>query len=179
MRLFIAIPLPKEVKDYLYDLEKELVKLPAKFSLVSKKNLHITLKFIPNASESQLEELKARLSKIKFDSFKISLIDKGIFPNSRNPRVIWVGLDSDDLLRKLQQEIDEKLLDLFSGSQEFTSHITLGRIKSIKNKETFDNELKKISVESLKFNIDEFGLFKSTLTKEGPIYTLIEKYKLD
>lgn len=179
MRVFIAISLPKEVKDYLFELEKEISKLPAKFKLVSKKNLHITLKFIAQASESQIEELKSRLKEIKFDSFKMALIEKGLFPNSRNPRVIWVGLDSDNLLRKLQKEIDEKLLDLFSDSQEFTSHITLGRIKSIKDKEKFEDGLKNIKIKNLSFKIEEFGLFKSELTKEGPIYSLIEKYKLN
>ncbi|MBU0930206.1 MAG: RNA 2',3'-cyclic phosphodiesterase [Nanoarchaeota archaeon] len=179
MRLFIAAPLPDEIKDYLFELEKEISKLPAKFKLVSKKNLHLTLKFIPEADEKQIEEIRSRLKTIKFNSFKISLTEKGLFPIEGKAKVIWIGLESDNRLIELQQRIDEKLLDIFSDNQEFKSHITLGRIKYIKNQEKFDEELNKIKISKLKSEIKEFGLFNSTLTKDGPIYNLIERYKLN
>src|SRR3989344_8291343 len=125
MRAFIAIQLPDEIKDYLFDLNKEISKLPAKFKLVAKKHLHITLKFISQADEKQTEEIKARLKSIKFNSFKISLTDKGIFPKTGSARVIWIGLESDNILVELQQRIDEKLIDIFPDNQGFKSHITL------------------------------------------------------
>ena len=177
MRAFIAISLPKEVKNYLFDLEKEFSKLPAKFKFVAKKNIHVTLKFIPELNES--DALKIRLKTIKFNSFKISLRETGLFPNNKKAHVIWVGLESDNRLKELQQRIDEKLIDLFPDNQEFKSHITLGRIKFIKNIEKFNEGLEKIKVNKLDFTVKEFGLFKSTLTKDGPIYELIEEYKLN
>lgn len=179
MRAFIAISLPKEVKDYLFDLEKEFSKLPAKFKFVAKKNIHITLKFIPELKESELNTLKTRLKTIKFNSFKISLRETGLFPDNKKAHVIWVGLESDNRLKELQQRIDEKLIDLFPDNQEFKSHITLGRIKLIKNIEKFNEGLKKIKVNKLDFIIREFGLFKSTLTKDGPVYELIEEYMMN
>jgi len=48
-----------------------------------------------------------------------------------------VDIELEDRVIELQQRIDEKLLDLFPDNQEFKSHITLGRIKSIKNTKKF------------------------------------------
>jgi len=179
MRAFIAIPLPGNVKDYLYELEKEISKLPAKFRLISKKNLHITVKFIQEASEEQIQEVKSRLKTIKFNSFKTALKEKGLFPNEKNARVIWVSIELENRVIELQQRIDEKLIDLLPDNQEFKSHITIGRIKSIKNTKKFVEELGKIKIKKIPFEINEFGLYKSTLTKDGPIYGLIESYKMN
>ena len=45
MRLFIAIDLPDNVKDYLYCLQRSFNKDNSKIIWVYKKNLHLTLKF--------------------------------------------------------------------------------------------------------------------------------------
>lgn len=179
MRAFIAIPLPKEIKDYLYELQQEISRLPAKFRFVHKKNLHLTIKFIRGLQPKDLEELKSRLKTIKFNAFKTKLQGTGLFPGKKFARVIWVGLDAADRVNELQKRIDEKLIDLFPDNQEFNSHLTIGRIKLIKNKEKFSEELEKIKVKSLQFEVKEFCLYKSTLTKDGPIYEVIEEYKLN
>ena len=56
IRVFVAIPLPKEVKDHLYGIQTSLRKEDAKIKWVSKKNLHITLKFIGALEENKLDE---------------------------------------------------------------------------------------------------------------------------
>ena len=99
----------------------------------SKKNIHITIKFMQEASEEQIKEVKSRLKTIKFNSFKTALKEKGLFPNEKNARVIWVSIELENRVIELQQRIDEKLIDLLPDNQEFKSHITIGRIKSIKN----------------------------------------------
>ena len=80
---------------------------------------------------------------------------------------------------KLQETIDEKLKDLFEPERRFMSHLTIARVKSIKDREKFLQELKKIKIEKMNFVVDRFKLKKSTLTSEGPVYETIEEYKLD
>lgn len=177
MRLFIAIPLPKEIKDYIYDLEKEINSNYAKIRWVHKKNLHLTLKFIGDISEDKAIELENRLNNIKFNPFNVRINKLGTFPNMNNPNVIWVDFEPDNDLLKLQQSVDEEILDLFpSSEQKFINHVTLGRVKLIKKKNEFIKLLNSVEIKHLEFKIDSFSLIKSELTKDGPIYRIIKNF---
>ena len=59
------------------------------------------------------------------------------------------------------------------------SHLTIARVKSLKNKNRFLGELRKIKIPLLKFQVKEFKLMKSELFLEGPIYEEISNYSLD
>ena len=72
----------------------------------------------------------------------------------------------------------EETLDLASGEQQFVSHLTLGRIKSIQNKANFKSFLKEFKVEKIPCTIESFSLYKSTLSSQGPSYQEIEHYSL-
>ncbi|MFW6030804.1 MAG: 2'-5' RNA ligase family protein, partial [Halanaerobiales bacterium] len=59
MRLFIAIPLSKKVKEQISNSMKYLQdKLTEKLKWVKKDNLHITLKYIGDIDKSKLANLK-------------------------------------------------------------------------------------------------------------------------
>ena len=60
----------------------------------------------------------------------------------------------------------------------FESHITLARVKFIKNKEEFVEQIKKLKVDSIEMDIDSFSLKKSVLTEKGPIYEDIIKFDI-
>lgn len=175
MRLFIAIDIPKEIKDKLFDLQKQIGSDLAKISWVHKKNLHLTLKFLGELPENKVEGIKERLRTIKLNSFEVELNSLGVFPNENRIRVIWVGLKSEHIY-ELQIKIDQELLDLFSKDTRFQSHLTLGRVKFIKNKEKLKEKLK-LKCDG-RFFVKKFKLIKSSLTREGPIYETIEEYKL-
>ena len=71
---------------------------------------------------------------------------------------------------ELQQKIDSRLADLFPKDDRFKPHITLARVKFIKDKVKFIRELKQIKIEKKEFSVSNFKLMKSTLTPEGPVY---------
>lgn len=174
MRAFIAIDLPKGAKDYLFELESKVKE--AKITWVSKKNLHLTLKFLGNITEQQLNEIKKL--KVKQKKFSISLGEIGFFPNEHAPRVFWISLEPESKIISLQQELDQQLLQKFPAEQKFQSHITLGRIKSIRRKKDFSDSIKSIHLEKKSFAIDSFQILISTLTKNGPIYEIVGKIDL-
>jgi len=176
MRVFIAIELPKEIRDYLYDLQRKISGNEAKINWVNKKNLHLTLKFVGEISEKLLNKIKEILRTIKIKPFKVKLSEMGFFPDEKNIKLIWVGIKPGEKVIELQREIDESLLELFSRDQRFLSHLTLGRVRFVKKKDEFIKKLNMISVEEMSFEISEFKLIKSKLTKDGPIYEIIEKY---
>jgi len=169
MRLFIAINLPKEVKDYLWELKEEFRNI-GKFNFISKKNYHITLKFLGEIKKDKLEEIKQKLSKIKFNSFEDSLNKIGCFNN----KVIWVNLNQKENVLKLAKIIDQEFME---NEQRFSDHITLARIKDIKKKNEFIKKLG-TKIKPIKFKINSFELIKSTLSKDGPTYEIINSYNL-
>ena len=168
MRIFVAADLSREIKDYLFDLQKEFKE--AKITWVSKKNLHLTLKFIGDIKEDKLDQIKEELSKIKFNKFKVNLGKLGFFPNQKNPNVIWVSLEPEEAIIELQQKVDEALLTVISSEQKFQSHLTLGRVKQIRREKDFQESIEKIQIQPLEFEISSFKLFQSELTRAGPKY---------
>src|SRR3989344_4997154 len=130
MRIFIAVNLPKEVKDYLFDLEKEFKSL-GKINFVSKKKLHITLKFLGEIKEDKLAEVKEKLRSIKLKSFEVLLNNLGVFPHVESIKVLFISLTPKDKLHELFNKVDEALIE-FPNDYTFLDHITLGRIKTMK-----------------------------------------------
>ncbi|MBS3149096.1 RNA 2',3'-cyclic phosphodiesterase [Candidatus Woesearchaeota archaeon] len=178
MRIFISIELPGNVKDYLFDFCKKIKSNNIKVNWVHKKNLHLTLKFIGEVNDNEINEIIKRLSEIKLDKINVNLSNLGFFPKNDFVRVIWVGIEPKDKILELQRKIDSSLLDLFSKDQKFETHLTLGRIKSIKNKNEFFNVINNLKIEKTKFEIYGFKLMKSTLSKDGPTYEEIANFVL-
>ena len=178
MRLFIAIEIPKDVKDYLGNIQKNLMDDSInKIRLVNLDNIHLTLKFLGEVQPDSLETIKKELKKIKFSKFSVQLDNIGVFPNEDYIRVVWIGLKPENIILDLQKNIDENLAKLFKKEKDFKSHLTLARVKYIENKEDFINKLKNIRIENKNIEIDEFKLIKSTLTGKGPVYEDIEAFR--
>ncbi len=175
MRLFIAIDLPKEIKDHLYNLQSKVK--DAKSNWVAKSKLHITLKFLGEVEEGKLEEIKQRIQ-VQHPSFQLTLASLGFFPNAEDPKVIWVGVQPEDGLRALQQKVDGELLTMFPDEQQFKAHITLGRVKTIRRKESFQKSLRELEVKSITFEVKEFTLYSSNLRRGGASYEVIENVTL-
>ena len=176
MRLFIAINLPKEVKDYLFDLQKEFREF-GKFNFVAKKNLHLSLKFMGNIEESKLKGINDKLSKIKSKSFEVSLNSLGVFPDKDLIKVLWIDLTPKNKILELAKTIDQELIE-FPNDYSFSEHITIARIKLIKDKNDFLKKLN-VKIKPIKLKISSFELMKSELSKDGPKYTSLEIYFLE
>ena len=179
MRCFVAVKLPIEIKDYLFDLQKKIRSENAKINFVHKKNLHLTLKFLGELNEKEVEEVKRILRKVKFKKFEVYLDEVGVFPNEGYIRVVWVGLKPVRKVFELQQKIDSELLTIFSKDEKFSAHLTIGRVKFIKNTESFLEVLKNLEVKNKSFLVDKSYLIESELRKEGPKYSDLDVFELN
>ena len=62
----------------------------------------------------------------------------------------------------------------------FNPHLTLGRIKSIQNKDNLKNIMRIFPTELIQtVRVNKFVLYESILQKTGPIYKPVEEYKLN
>ncbi len=173
MRTFISIDLPKEVKEEIKKIQDRLPDFIGKKTELD--NLHLTLKFFGEIDKREVDEVKEKLREIKFKSFETEIDSIGVF-SEKFIRIVWLHLKNCD---GLQREVDNKLKDLLSEERRFMSHLTIARVKAIKERGEFLKKLKEIKISPIKFKVNNYKLKKSTLTPDGPIYETIEEYSLD
>ena len=176
MRLFIAIKIPEEIKDYFCGIQREIVDSKNKIRLVNKDNMHLTLKFLGEVQPNKVEILNKNLKEIAFKPFSVNLDAIGIFPSEDYIRVVWVGLKPEEPILELQKNIDENLKKLFKKERDFKPHLTIARIKYIEDKKQFVDKLKQITVDNKKIEVNNFKLVKSTLTPKWPVYEDLEVF---
>ncbi|MBW3013708.1 RNA 2',3'-cyclic phosphodiesterase [Candidatus Woesearchaeota archaeon] len=164
MRLFIAVKVPGEIEEELRriqdGLNQEGLKLPKEF--------HITLKFLGEIDEKDIDSLKTKLTNISFNSFKLTLYGLDVFTPKRI-RVVHISVKPPEQVTELFEKI-HKATDEIPIDHPFTAHITIARVKFLEDRKAFLDKVDKINVKPLEFNINAFYLIKSTLTGTGPIY---------
>jgi len=178
VRAFIALDISEDVKGKIVEFENELDSVGADMKLVESENLHVTIKFLGEVHVGQLEKIYDVMRKVREEKFTISVEGVGVFPNWRMVRVIWVGIgDGGERVIKIQREIDAGLGDLgFGRERDFVPHITVGRVRSPRNKERILQLLEKYK--GYRFGacvVDRLVLKESMLTPKGPIYSDIRE----
>ena len=185
IRSFIAVNLNPEIKEYLTSLQAILYIPETKIKWVEKNNLHLTMKFLGYISSEQMELIKLILKEItsRYSPFIIKLSSNmGIFPTYQMPRIIWVGIkEGISELKGLYNYLEDNLFNkgFPREDKDFSGHITIGRVKFIKDKTNFIQIVKRISVNNLlSQEVGSIDLMESKLTPNGPIYNIITKFPL-
>ncbi len=180
MRCFISIQLPENIKsDILNEIEK-LEKSGVCFGkFMNKDNLNLSLKFLGELSEEEIEKAKQALKEVDFQRFTIETGNIDVLPNKDHVKIIWLGLNSETLI-ELKKEIDEILFKYgFSRDEkEFIPHITLAKIKGVKNKDIFLEMLESLKVNKSFFVPQTFDLVKSILKNKKPEYKTLEEFSM-
>ena len=183
MRAFVALDVPQEnVLKQLISVQGELSETRADLKIVARENLHFTVKFLGEMSEAQVKEAESRMAALDVKGAEVNLRGVGAFPHPRRPRVIWVGVASEDTPKIFQ--LADTVIAALEGIGEteergFQAHITLARVRSGRNKEALFTFLEKHA--NHEFGVMRFETLKfksSELTPRGPIYTDIGVYKL-
>ena len=177
MRTFIAIPLPDNIHSILRSLQGSLKLSGAKISLA--KDFHLTLKFLGEVDERQVEKITEALHRVKFKPFTLNLSKIGVFPNENYLRVVWVGVSPPEQVIQLGSQVEKALQQFhFKKDHDLHPHLTLARIAYIPQdeKQHFVQSLKSIPIPQESFHVDHFTLFKSTLTPSGPVYEVLRAF---
>ena len=188
MRLFIAIDLSGALRENLSEQIHRLNKLldSSHIRWVKPSGIHLTLKFLGETPENQIEKIKDELGDItpKYSSFSMQIGGFGCFPNMRRPRVLWIAVhEQSGVLKQLHQDIESKFhkLGFKKEGRPFRGHLTLGRIR----KGLSSSELKRLSEQLNEIQIEDLGietvselcLFRSVLRPSGAEYTKLGVYK--
>lgn len=184
LRAFIAVELDASVIDELTRVLNLLKATQADVKWVHPQNAHITLKFLGQIQEQKIEKISRSIKESvpAYKPFHLTIENLGVFPNMKLPRVIWIGAVSEgNFLEKLACEIEENLVSLHFPKEKrgFKSHITIGRLRSNKNKNELVNLLADIKIDRKDMLVKTVTLFKSTLSPLGPCYERLASIPLE
>ena len=185
-RLFIAVPIQESVRNQIVKgiSETELSKkMPVRWTPVQ--NLHLTLQFLGDVEEKRIPLLKQILDRIRIPETKEELVFTGIgtFPNRNSPRIIWLGIESNDYLQKMQRSLTGSLDEegFETDHKRFKAHLTLGRVRDnalVSNEimSGFETGWSRLQISSSA--LDSVTLFESRLRPGGPVYSAVYEKKL-
>lgn len=145
-------------------------------------NFHITLKFIGDTEESNIQSIETALeSAAQFCSaFELKIKDFGVFPNAKMPRIVYAGVNKTDELKSLHQVIDQFLKEIGfkPEKQAFVPHVTLGKAKFVSNAKKLEQILLNQSFETDTFSVEYFSLYESILTPKATVYNELQRFYL-
>ena len=180
MRLFTAIDIPPEIKSRLRAFVDRL-RPTAKLSWSPVDNLHVTTKFIGEWPETKLAKLKDTLASLpKPGAVEIAVRGLGWFPNAKNPRVFWAGIEVNESLRQLAENTEQGLAAIGVPVEDraFHPHLTLARRRDPVPLEHLKRILDSLSPDSSDFGTFDAVSFFLYLSAAGK-YTKLEEFRLE
>ena len=191
LRAFIAIQLSGDLKCQIGSVQAELKReisgsgrggKGVKIGWTQPEGIHLTLKFLGDIQETQVEALREVLHKAAASARPFSLEARGLgaFPNPRAPRVIWLGLhgSNDDMaeLQRLQAAVEGGAagLGFAKEARAFTPHLTLARIRDRVEAGALEAVLTAQQNRVVgEFTASSVELIKSELRPSGAVYTTL------
>ncbi len=181
-RLFIAIELPPNIVAGLSEIQNSLKKQvpPRAVKWVDPKGIHLTLKFLGDVPVVQRDMLqKALLETVQVQvPFVLTAGGLGCFPNTKRPRVVWVGLhEMGQNLVSLRDAVESQISPLGYPTEDrpFSPHLTLGRIHQEARREDLQRVgaiIEQASFETVfEWQVVGVSLMRSELKPGGAVYS--------
>lgn len=185
IRSFLAFELPLEIKNIVARVSGELRQSTLNARWVKVDNIHLTVVFMGNIETGDIPAIAQGVKEVcqTYGPFDLSLKEIGCFPNRRNPRVLWLGLDGDlepmsDFRDALQGHLTG--FGIKEEKRKFKPHLTLARFRKPKKMDLKEEQLlsKYEDISSSVCSLKELILFKSELKPTGAVYTKVEAWPL-
>lgn len=155
---FIGIKVPEVIGRSIIEERKATNMHETHKTLPLLEDLHITLAYLAAVDESILADLIESLKEIKWAAFSLTTAGLAHFGSSKTPRVVYVAVDENEELRRLQHTVVQKVLEYIelNVSKDFHAHITVA--KKWKSTETcmYDS----FNLEKQSFEVRDFIIYK-------------------
>jgi 2'-5' RNA ligase len=194
MRIFVAVDIEDSIRARITTFMQGLEGFAPDARWVRPESLHVTLKFIGEKSEQDVEKIMRTLADVRGQTMEISMRGYGFFPTAKSARVFWVGIESGPALGAAAKAVDDAMANLGIPREErpFSPHLTLARggggsgnprkLKGDKPNRSFQRLQEKLaSMPTPDFGTmtaREFSLFQSHLGRGGARYEKLASYGL-
>lgn len=185
IRSFLAFELPLEIKNIVARVSGELRQSTLDARWVKVDNIHITVVFMGSIQTDDVPAIGEGVKKVclTYGPFDASLKGIGCFPNRRNARVLWIGLDGDlERMSSFRDALQEHLtvFGMKEEKRKFKPHLTVARFRKPKKMDSREEHVlsKYEDLASPVCPLRELILFKSDLKPSGAQYTKLKVWPL-
>jgi 2'-5' RNA ligase len=175
-RLFVAIRPPATVRARLLDVMGGV----AGARWLDDDRLHLTVRFIGEVDRHMARDVDAALSSVHQAAFSIAVNGLGVFDRRGEPVILWAGVAPPEPLRALHKKVDQALVrvGVEPDRRAYTPHVTLARLP--RGAGPVQGLIEQSGgITSPPFAVDQFCLYESRFTPDGPLYEVAERYRLD
>lgn len=170
-----------EVESAITELVDPLRKLRSGARWLHTANLHLTLRFLGDKVDRKLlVALDSRFGEVAAQTapFILEARGTGAFPNLDRPRVIWIGLVSEELIR-LAQQVEKAAAEVGfePEARPYSPHLTIARVRDLSGWQRIRRVLHESSVQGFGSTlISEMILYRSILGGQASEYQPIARY---
>lgn len=179
VRCFVALPTPPDVLRHITSLITTLQSVPSDVKWEHSEKLHITLKFLGNLKQEQIEKLIRGLEVVgkAFSSFEYTYDGVGAFPNLSSPRIFWVGTSPNPSMTQLHKSVEEvaRSINVSDENKPFHPHVTIGRAKGFKGINRLTAILKTVTFEPVNARCSALLVLRSDLHPTGSKYSVLAR----
>ena len=184
-RVFIAVDISDEARRqaaaHIERLRSSFARLRVGWERPEK--LHITLKFLGAVSDEQLSgiERAVRAVALQNSEYRVKLAGTGVFPETRDPRILWIGLEPSAATVRLAHAIDDVCakLGFEPEKRRFKPHLTIGRLREPAASRELAEAHRRSVFEPTEFPIKEITIYESKLLPIGSVYSSLAAFPLD
>lgn len=175
-RLFVAIRPPSNIRERLRSVMGGIE--GARWQ--NDAQIHLTLRFIGEVDRHRANDIAAALNGVRVPAFAIALHSVGLFDRRGKAEALWAGVAPQEELKKLHNKVDRACnsVGVKPDERAYLPHITLARLNRSAGPVQGFLSLQ-AGLSSPAFAVEEFGLYESELGREGAIYHLVERYRLE
>ena len=174
-RLFVAIRPPEDVRDLLIDAMDD----SPDFRWQDDEQLHLTLRFVGEVDRPLASDLADALSRVRAERFELRVSGLGRF-EQRSSGALWAGVEPKAPVAALAAKVERtcQAVGLEPEHRAFHPHVTLARWKGRRTREVERFLEPRRGLVSEPFDVDEFILFESRLSRHGAHYEPVATYPL-
>lgn len=178
MRTFFGIKIQDDILHSTKLLVKNLKTHRAmkKIRWIPSPNWHITLYFLGNASDEQLQQLDELTQPIAKQMSEFEIETNGILMlPKKTPRILSLSVKLNEQLAELYHALNQNIITcgFEEDTRPFLPHITIGRWKHALHHAP-DIEFNMVT----KQKVDAFHLYKSESSETGSVYTPVKTYPI-
>ena len=184
-RLFISVDLSQPLCDEIKAVQELFTDLPG-VSLTNPDQAHITLKFLGDVPDDDIEPLENGIAEAltvsEVTPFRMQIAGLGVFPEYDYISVIWLGVRTGaSTLTTLHESIEDVVtrLGYSDESFDFLPHVTIARMEHGEAKDTVQQLLRTRDPQVGDMMVTDICLTESVLTADGPVYSTLTEFPLN
>ena len=181
-RVFIGITIGRKIKSILPIIKSAINCKPNHIKWIPIEDIHLTLSFLGNIRIKDIPHLIYSLKKkITSNDFQLTITGTGVFPSSKSPKVLWLGISKGiDELTLLQIQVEKSVREFKDNYENntFIPHISIARIKKGPRKIDVLPFLNSV-YSKIELDVNSISMYESKLFPEGTQYTVLDTFPLN